>query len=168
MILQIIFVIVALITLASAVMVVTSSNLIHSALWLVAALFGVALIFGLLQAGFLAVVQVVVYIGAIAILIIFGIMLTQRIAKDPGPRFHENWRWAVVISVAMLLILGWALLSFQGFNIPAQPLDPRADPLTILGMALVSPKGYVLPFELASVLLFAALIGAIFIAWERK
>ncbi len=168
MILQIIFLIVALITLASAVMVVTSSNLVHSALWLVAALFGVALIFGLLQAGFLAVVQVVVYIGAIAILIIFGIMLTRRIATNSGPRFNENWTWAAVLAVAIFVALGWALLSWPGFNIQAQPLDPRADPLTTLGMALVSPNGFVLPFELASVLLFAALIGAIYIAWERK
>ena len=67
-ILQLIFIIVASATLGSALMVATSKNLIHSALWLVAALFGVAIIFVLLNAGFLAVVQVVIYIGAIAIL----------------------------------------------------------------------------------------------------
>ena len=83
---QIIFILVAAMTLGAALMVVTAKNLIHSALWLVLSLFGVAILYALLQAGFLAVVQVMVYIGAIAILIIFGIMLTRKIAPDSGPR----------------------------------------------------------------------------------
>ena len=98
MALQIIFILVAGATLGAALMVVTSPNLIHSAFWLVGALFGVAVVFALLNAGFLAVVQVVIYIGAIAILMIFAIMLTRRIAKDAGPRFNANWIWAVSLS----------------------------------------------------------------------
>jgi NADH-quinone oxidoreductase subunit J len=90
-VLQIIFILVAAMTLGAGLMVVTSRNLIHAALWLVMALFGVAVIFGLLQAGFFAVVQVVIYIGAIAILLIFAIMLTRRVMQDSGPRFNENW-----------------------------------------------------------------------------
>ncbi len=83
--LQIIFILVAARTLGAGLMVVTARNLIHSALWLVLALFGVAVLYVLLEAGFLAVVQVVVYIGAIAILIIFAIMLTRKIAPDSRP-----------------------------------------------------------------------------------
>ncbi len=75
---QIIFLIVGAVTLLSALMVVTARDLVHAALWLVATLFGVAVVYTLLNAGFLAVVQVVVYIGAIAILFIFAVMLTRR------------------------------------------------------------------------------------------
>ena len=71
---QIVFLIVALVTLFSGLMVVTTRNLVHAALWLVATLFGVAITYALLNASFLAVVQVVVYIGAIAILFIFAVM----------------------------------------------------------------------------------------------
>ena len=78
---QIVFILVAILTLGSALMVVTTRNLVHAALWLVVALFGVAVFFVLLHAGFLAVAQVVIYIGAIAILTIFTIMLTRRVAR---------------------------------------------------------------------------------------
>ncbi|PIZ26393.1 MAG: NADH-quinone oxidoreductase subunit J, partial [Chloroflexi bacterium CG_4_10_14_0_8_um_filter_57_5] len=79
---QIIFLLCAALILASALMVVTTRNLIQAALWLVAALFGVAMLYAILDAGFLAVVQVVVYIGAIAILFIFAVMLTRREMRD--------------------------------------------------------------------------------------
>ncbi|MCZ7552776.1 MAG: NADH-quinone oxidoreductase subunit J [Anaerolineales bacterium] len=164
----IIFLIVAVITLGSALMVVTARNLVHAALWLVVALFGVAILFGLLQAGFLAVVQVVIYIGAIVILIIFAIMLTQRNALEIGSRFNENWGWALGISALVFAALVWAIVSWPGFHVQAQPLDARFDSVAELGKALVASNGYALPFELASVLLLAALIGAIVIAWERK
>ena len=88
--LQIIFILVAATTLGSGFMVVTARNLVHAALWLVLSLFGVAVMFALLQAGFLAVTQVVIYIGAIAILMIFAIMLTQNIADEKRPGVNEN------------------------------------------------------------------------------
>jgi NADH-quinone oxidoreductase subunit J len=164
---QILFIIIAGITLGCALMVVTSRNLVHSALWLVAALFGVAIVFAILQAGFLAVVQVVIYIGAIAVLIIFAIMLTRRIAQDSGPRFNENWPWALAVALVAFVSLGWMLASQPLVHTPLPPLDTRVvDPLTLLGAALVSK--YMLPFELASVLLLAALIGAIVVAWDKK
>jgi NADH-quinone oxidoreductase subunit J len=166
--LQILFCIVAFITLLCALMVVTARNLVHSALWLVAALFGVAVVFGILQAGFLAVVQVVIYIGAIAVLMIFAIMLTRRIAQESTPRFNENWGWAVAVALVVFGALAWLLARQPVVGTPLLPLDTRVDPLTLLGAALVSPNGYVLPFELASVLLLAALIGAIVVAWEKK
>jgi NADH-quinone oxidoreductase subunit J len=168
MILQILFFIVAAATLLSALLVVTSRNLVHSALWLVAALFGVAIVFALLQAGFLAVVQVVVYIGAIAILMIFAIMLTRKIAQDTGPRFNANWGWAALLSIVMLAALVLILRSWPGISTVPQPEFSTADSLRSLGVALVSPDAYVLAFELASVLLLAALIGAIYVARDRK
>ena len=166
--LQIIFILVAAMTLGAGMLVVTASNLIHSALWLVVSLFGVAILYVLLDAGFLAVVQVMVYIGAIAILIIFGIMLTRKIAPDSGPRFTDNWGWALFIAVVVFGGLAWLLSTWGGIQAAAPPLGPRFDSLRELGIALVSPDAYVLAFELASVLLLAALIGALVIAWDRK
>ncbi|MBN1149243.1 MAG: NADH-quinone oxidoreductase subunit J [Anaerolineales bacterium] len=166
---QIIFIVVAAATLGAGLMVVSARNLVHSALWLVVALFGVAIVYVLLEAGFLAVVQVVIYIGAIAILMIFAIMLTRRIAQDSGPRFNEDWSWAAAIALVMFVALVWILFSWSGIGAPSAPaLSESADPLRDLGVALVSPDGFVLAFELASVLLLAALIGAIYVAWDRK
>jgi NADH-quinone oxidoreductase subunit J len=165
---QILFILLAAFTLGCALLVVTAPNMVHSSLWLVATLFGVAVTFAVLQAGFLAVVQVVVYIGAIAVLIIFAIMLTRRLAQDPGPRFNENWLWAVVISLFFFILLSFMFANTAAAHIPLTPLDARANTLQLLGIALVAPEGYVLPFELASILLLASLIGAIVIAWEKK
>jgi NADH-quinone oxidoreductase subunit J len=165
---QIIFILIAATTLGSAFLVVTTRNLVHAALWLVVSLFGVAVLYVLLNAGFLAVAQVVIYIGAIAILMIFAIMLTRRVATDGGPQVNSNWVWAAGFSVVLFIGLAWILSSWQGFSSSAGDLSTRADPLRELGVALVSPNAYVLPFEVASVLLLAALIGAIMVAWERK
>ncbi len=167
-ILQIVFIVIAAATLGTGLMVVFTRNLVHAVLWLIACLFGVAILFALLQAGFLAVVQVVIYIGAIAVLMIFAIMLTRKIAQESGPRFNENWVWALAIALVVFVVLVWALTSWPGVSSQAVPLDPRVDLIKGLGIALVSPEGYVLPFELASVLLLAALIGSIVVAWERK
>jgi NADH-quinone oxidoreductase subunit J len=165
---QIIFILVAAATLGAAAMVVITRNMVHAALWLVVALFGIAVFYVLLNAGFLAVAQVVIYIGAIAILMIFAIMLTRRIAVDTGSQSNSNWPYAALLSVVVFGGLVWMLSRWGSFMAPASPLSPRADPLRELGQALVSPNAYVIPFEVASVLLLAALIGAIMVAWERK
>ena len=88
---QIIFLVVAAVTLLAGLSVVTSRNLIHSALWLILTLSGIAVFYVLLDAGFFAVVQVVVYIGAIAILFIFAVMLTRRAMRDSGPQSNSTW-----------------------------------------------------------------------------
>lgn len=165
---QIIFILMAAVTLGAALMVVTVRNLVHSALWLVVALFGVAVAYVLLEAGFLAVVQIVVYIGAIAILMIFAIMMTRKIASDTGPRFNANWGWAAFLGLASIAELFFVLSSWPGISTALAPLARPEKILEDLGVALVSPDAYVLPFELASILLLAALIGAIVVAWERK
>lgn len=165
---QILFILVAAASLGAAVMVVTVRNLVHAALWLVVVLFGVAVLFVLLNAGFLAVAQVVVYIGAIAILMIFAIMMTRRVAQDKTRRLNKNWIWAAVISVAFGASLTIALSSWSGFNRQAPQISARADQILQLGQALVSPNYYVLAFELASVLLLAALVGSIMVAWQKK
>ena len=165
---QIIFLIVAAVTLFSGLMVVTTKNLIHAALWLVATLFGVAMVFALLNAGFIAVVQVVVYIGAIAILFIFAIMLTRKDQRDQGAQVNKNWWAGALVAVAVFAGLAFLLQSWSGFSKTAADIPPDFDAISQLGDALTSPAGYVLPFEVASVLLLAALVGAVYLAFNKK
>jgi len=165
---QIIFLLVALFTLGSGFMVVTTGNLVHAALWLVSTLFGVAVTFALLNASFLAVVQVVVYIGAIAILFIFAVMLTRRDLLDQGPQVNKNWWVGALLSVLTFGGLFFLLQGWNGLSKTAADIPSGFDAISELGTELVSPMGYVLPFEVASVLLVAALVGAVYIAFNRK
>ena len=165
---QIIFLIVAVVTLGSALMVVTSRNLVHSALWLVSTLFGVAIIYALLNAGFLAVVQVVVYIGAIAILFIFAVMLTRKEQLESGQRLNSGWWLGAIIAVLTFGGLFGMFQSWSGFSKVSTDLPVGFDAVGQLGNALTTPTGFVLPFEVASVLLLAALVGAVYLAFNRK
>src|SRR5512140_3812487 len=166
---QIIFILVALFTLGSGLMVVSSRNLVHAALWLVSTLFGVAVAYALLNATFLAVVQVVVYIGAIAILFIFAVMLTRKDMRDQGPQMNRNWWLGAVLAVLVFAGLFFLLQGWSGLG-AAQAADIPAgfDSITELGNALTSPNAYVLPFEVASVLLVAALVGAVYVAFNPR
>lgn len=165
---QIIFIIVALFTLGSALMVVTTGNLVHAALWLVSTLFGVAVIYALLNAGFIAVVQVVVYIGAIAILFIFAVMLTRKDLRDQGPQMNPNWWLGAILAVLVFAGLAFMLQGWSGFSKTAAVLPSGFDAVGLLGEQLTSPNAYVLPFEVASVLLLAALVGAVYVAFNKK
>ena len=165
---QIIFLIVGAVTLLSGFMVVTSRNLVHAALWLVAALFSVAVIYTLLNAGFIAVVQVVVYIGAIAILFIFAVMLTRKDMRDTGPQLNRNWWAGALIAVASFAGLAFLLQGWSGFSKTAAGIPSGFDSVALLGDQLISPNAYVLPFEVASVLLLAAMVGAVYVAFTRK
>ncbi|MCC7362578.1 MAG: NADH-quinone oxidoreductase subunit J [Anaerolineales bacterium] len=167
---QIIFLITAAATLAAGIYVVSARNLVHAALALVATFFGVAILFALLQAGFLAAVQVVLYIGAIAILIIFAIMLTRRVMEDSGPQTNRLWGLAAALALAAFgaLVASFRLVPLlQQVNATLPVADATAT-LKSLGYAFVDPNQYLLSFELASVLLLVALIGSIVIAADRK
>jgi NADH-quinone oxidoreductase subunit J len=165
---QFIFIVLAAFTLGAAVMVVTSRNLVHSALWLIVTLFGVACFFVVLSAGFLAIAQVIIYIGAISILLIFAIMLTRRVAVDSGPQINANWIWAALVAILLFGGLVWINSLWSGFTTPLPELAHGIDTLRMLGQALVSPNAYAIPFEIASVLLLAALIGAIIVASDKR
>src|SRR5512143_4209391 len=136
---QIIFLIVAIVTLVAAISVVISRNLIHSALWLILTLFGVAIFYVLLDAGFFAVIQVIVYIGAIAILFIFAAMLTRRVMQDTGPQTNTNWWLGAAIALLLLAGLALILTNWQGFSTVAPELANSAGRISQLGLALVSP-----------------------------
>jgi NADH-quinone oxidoreductase subunit J len=160
---QVIFVILGFITLGAAVMVVTTRNLFRAALWLILAFFGIAGIFILLHAEFLAVVQVLIYVGAIAVLMIFAIMLTRNVMDPTQPRF--NSQWGIVGGFAALLFIGLTAIVTR-VSWPVTMGEVPADAISRLGTDFVGV--YTVPFEIASVLLVAAMIGAIIIARERE
>jgi NADH-quinone oxidoreductase subunit J len=164
---QIIFLITAAATLGAGIVVVTARNLVHAALSLIVTLFGVAVLFVLLQAGFLAAVQVVLYIGAIAILIIFAIMLTRRVMQDTGPQTNRYWALALALAAGLFATVWLVMRQVPGLQQVTAPEVPP-DSLERLGFALVDPNQYMLPFELASVLLLVALIGSIVVASDKR
>ncbi len=167
-VMQVVFLITAVVSLGGAVMVVTARNLIHAALWLILTLFGAAVMYGLLSAPFFTVIQVVIYIGAIAILMIFAVMLTRRVRQEAGSSVNKGWWLAGLIALLLFTALVWLLSAWPGFQTALPEIPQDFDSIQVLGTALVSTEGYVIPFEIASILLLAALIGAVAVAWERK
>lgn len=163
--LQIFFIVGAAITLFAALMVVTGKNLIHAAFYLILALFGVAVLFVLLNATFLAVVQVVVYIGAIAILIIMAVMVTRNVTGENAKIFNASWGVAALIAVLVGATLILSLNEWPQLTEYAPEADTTGH-IAQMGVELVG--AYVIPFEVASLLLLAALVGAIVIAWPKK
>ncbi len=165
------FAVFAIMAVAGGVGVAALRNLFHAALCLLLALFGVAGLFILLSAPFLAMVQILVYMGAIAILIIFVIMLTQRTI---GLRDQLSRQWALG-ALAALVIFGALFMVIAQLGAAEGALwNPGAAPQALpgdqgvaaLGADLVDANRYVLPFEVAGLLMTVALIGAIFVARE--
>ncbi len=155
---DVVFLLVALLTGAGAVLTVTSKNLFHAALFLAITLAGIAGVFLVLVADFLALVQLVVYVGAVAVLFLFGLMLTRapigREALD-----GQNRGLAIAVSGTLFVVLSGLII--QSFG------DVRATEVTGPGIAEIGVSifaNWVLPFELLSMLLLAALIGAIVLA----
>jgi NADH-quinone oxidoreductase subunit J len=162
---QILFIIFSVITLGAALMVVTKRNVFHAALFMVLAFFGIAVLYVLLEAPFLAAVQLFIYIGGISILIIFAIMLTKDMMDPALVGRNSQWIGAALLAVILCAVLVWAVWD-QGWAVAAPGPVPE-DSIAILGNTLVDAEGLALPFEVASVLLLAALIGAVTIARER-
>jgi NADH-quinone oxidoreductase subunit J len=165
---QIVFLIVAAVTLFSAVMVVSLRNMMHSALMLILALLGVAVIFAMLENGFFAIIQVVVYIGAIAILIMFAVMLTRNVTREDPGQLNRGFVSAGLGSALLLAGVVFALSAWPGFQALPGNMNPDTDSITTLGIALIYPEGFALPFEVISILLLAAVIGGIYIARDRR
>jgi NADH-quinone oxidoreductase subunit J len=163
------FFIFSVLTLGGGLGVVLNRNLVHGAAYLTVSLFGVAGLFVLLSAPFLAAVQILVYIGAIAILIIFAVMLTRSMTNLTEV-YNRQWGLSLIVSVLFfgLLVVGiilpvWGPNTANAATIPAEFVANTRD----FGMALVSGDHYVLPFEVASLLLTGAMIGAIVIARDN-
>lgn len=162
---EIIFLLTGIALLGSALMVVTRPNLVHAALWLVMTLAGVAVLFLLLESDFLAMVQVAVYIGAIAIMLIFVVMLTRKPSGPTDKSVTSTWWVAAIVALIFFAGLIAVLQGNPGFDATLSEAAPDTTAqLTQLGTALVDVDGFILPFEVASVLLLAALVGAFVVA----
>ena len=155
-----------ILTLGGALGVVANKNLVRGAIWLMVSLFGIAGMFALLSAPFLAAVQVLVYIGAIGILITFVIMLTRSMTHL-GERFNAQWWLSAVMALALFLALVVVVIA-PLWGETETPSSEMVATTRDLGVALLDGNQYVLPFEVASLLLTAAMIGAIVIAREDK
>ena len=152
---EITFWFIAGLTIISAVMVVYSKKLLNSAIALLFTLFGVAGLYVFLWADFLAAVQVVVYIGGILILIIFGIMLTNRITTVHISHSSIQRGYGGMVVVGLMGFLGWMIVRTPWLQ--GQSVEPEQT-VAIIGRLLLTD--YLMPFEVTSVLLLGALIGA--------
>jgi NADH:ubiquinone oxidoreductase subunit 6 (subunit J) len=161
----VVFLPLALFVAVCSLLVATTRNLFHSALSLVGALFGVAAIYALLEAEFVAVAQVLIYVGAISTLITFAIMLTRGMMYGrTSPSNRQQLAAIVVVVMLAAVLLGLAL------NVP-WPVDERAitngeEIIANLGLLFVSD--YLVAFQLLAVLLLVALSGALLLARDRK
>jgi NADH-quinone oxidoreductase subunit J len=154
------FLIIAIITLSGAFAAATLRKLIHAALCLVIAFVGLAAYFFLLGAEFVGLVQVFVYVGAVAVLIVFTILLTRR--EVNGTR-GINWGGAVV-ALAVFGGLLWTILKTKSLAIPA----PQIEPLTVKRIGEVLMTDFVWPLQCVGLVLTAALIGALVLVMEEK
>lgn len=170
LVIQITFGLLAALIVGAAVMVVTVRNIIHAALWLIASFFGVGALYLLLEAEFIAVVQVLVYVGAVSILILFAIMLTPQISGEGVRQFTKNW-WAMLLIAAVLFAAVLVPTVWNhSWNVPP-PVGPAgtSEPLAgALELGIGFTREFLIQFQVAGVLLTVALIGAIVIAYEER
>jgi NADH-quinone oxidoreductase subunit J len=150
----------AVVMASSALRVVTSRNVVHAALYLVGTLMGAAALYVMLFAEFVAWAQVLVYVGAIVVLMLFGLMLTR--APIGKANFDNNQRLlAALCAAAIFGVTSWIMISaFKGERVRFDRLVQTK--ASTIGSAIFS--SYVLPFEVVSILLLAALVGAVVIA----
>jgi NADH-quinone oxidoreductase subunit J len=171
---QITFGLITALIIGAAVMVVTVRNVIHAALWLIASFFGVGALYFLLEAEFIAVVQVLVYVGAISVLILFAIMLTRQVSGEGVRQLTNRW-WLSLIVAGLLFaaVIAPTVINHQ-WNVPVPPAVVEGvppEPELIAGPAELG-RGfvfeYLIQFQVAGVLLTVALIGAIVVAFEER
>ncbi|MGW5774903.1 NADH-quinone oxidoreductase subunit J family protein [Streptomyces sp. NPDC003863] len=162
---EVAFLLVGLATLGAALLTVTTRQLVHAALWLVVALGGLAVEYLLLTAEFIAWVQVLIYVGSVVVLLLFGLMLTKApIGRSPDAD-SGNRPVALAVALAAAAALVWVVV--DAFRTTWIDLDGPAQGSTdVTGQILF--QHWVLPFEALSVLLLAALVGAIVLSRKKK
>jgi len=161
---QIAFLGFAVVSVIAALRVVTSRRVFHAALWLIAAFFGVAAIYMLLESPFMAAIQIFLYIGGVAVLTVIAIMVTKGVMREDR-RILNRPVAAGVVSLALFVTMVWMIIQLP---LPEEPVFPVVEgSLSLLGAALVDPKGYLLPFEVVSVMLLAVLVVSLYLGKER-
>ena len=158
------FIVMAVLALAGSLIAVSQQNLLRAALGLILAFLGVAGIYFMLEAEFVGVVQILVYIGAISVLILFAVMLTRGLMQGRSSAHNTQWMAAAGIALLLFTILVAVSLGANWHIDTAR--TTVGDMIPKLGTELLTT--YLLPFEAISLLLLAALVGAIVIAREEK
>jgi NADH-quinone oxidoreductase subunit J len=166
---QFAFIAVSAVTIVCGALVVTLPNILRSALCLAFTFLGVAGLYVLANAEFLAAMQVLIYVGAITVLIMFAIVLTQQLM---GAKIRQSsqmlWIGGPVAAVAFAFLVKSFVRPFQSAGDLVSAGPAAAGPGTLQEIARLLLRPYVLPFELASLILLAALVGAIVIAKEDR
>jgi NADH-quinone oxidoreductase subunit J len=163
-----IFIILATVAVSCSVMVISQRSAVYSALFLIATMVTLALLFLMLNSPFLAAVQVIVYAGAIMVLFIFVIMLLNLRKDEFGPEKRRAQRFFGIFFVFLLLVgiatvIEWGMSGSE----PAEAVSASTPPAGVEPLAQLLFTKYLLPFELASILLLVAIVGAIIMA-KRK
>jgi NADH:ubiquinone oxidoreductase subunit 6 (subunit J) len=153
------FWVLAVLLVGSALAVVLSKNLFHAVLWLALALTGTAGVFLLLNAEFLAAVQLLLYAGGIITIVVFAIVVTERLIGERLSQTNRGVGSGAIVAVALLAIIVSTLSQRQ---LPSTPLPQTGDLTRLLGQQVLTT--YVLPFELLALLMLAAMLGAIYFA----
>ena len=164
----ILFYVFAAIAIGSAVLVVTSRNVVHSAAFLGATLFAVAGLFLALHAEFLAGVQVIVYVGGILVLFVFVIMLIAVERNVQERQYNRQWTIALITSGILIVEIGYGLYRGRdSFVLPAVTAPAAGLTGNSEQVATALYTVYLLPFEIASILLLVAIVGAVVLAKKR-
>lgn len=169
------FFLIAIVLVGASLAVVTLRNIVHAALFLALAFGAASGIYILLNAEFIAIVQILIYAGAVTILVLFAIMLTQNANSRTSSPFAKQWWLSALICIALAAgliaaVSGSAMAVASGnASVHLATLGPDSGTVARLGQLLYSPftYSYVLPFEIASVVLLVAIIGAIIIGREE-
>jgi len=154
----------ALIAVTGAVLTVTRRNAVHSAIWLIVSLLGVAGLFLLAQAEFLFAVQIVLYVGGVMVLFLFVIMLVNLDRAAIQSQFSKQWPLALVLAA----VAGFGMVAvFRKSGTVLPPMASPAEQGNTQWLSQVMFRQYLLPFELASVLLLVAMVGAVLMARKK-
>lgn len=164
---QIIFYMLSAFVLGAGLLAVTTRKIFRASVWLLFSLMGIAGLYFWMQVNFIAAVQIIVYVGGIVVLIIFSIFLTQKSGKEMAKPVGSRLLFAVLAAV-FGFALTWSLIYKNEFVVTSsKPFDAA---VADIGEQMLSTTehGYVLPFEVVSMLLLAAMVGCIVIAMKEK
>ncbi len=164
---QIAFFTLSAVALASAVMVITRRNAVHSVIWLIVTLFSVGGVFLMLRAEFLFAVQVILYVGGIMVLFLFVVMLVNLDVAVKQAQFSRQWQLALAVGIVLLVELSYGIYrGHQGFVL-GQASGAAVAGGNTQAVALALYRDYMLPVEIASIMLLVAMVGAVIMA-KRK
>jgi len=159
-----VFYLISAFAVAGALAAVLLKNLVHAALALTIAFLGLALLFLRLDAQFAGFAQILVYVGAVAILVVFAILLTRGSELPKEGVFSKTWLAGLAIAAAVFAVIAWAVLQAS----PWLPRESTAPAVTVNDIGNALMNRYVLPLEIVAVLLTAALLGAVIVAMHEK